>query len=132
MLSGAQSPAHPRGAALSPQPHPVPRSVGEGFKWPGHSDRGTDAGGGFRGSFERQARFSQGQNEGHALPSAPVVWPPALPTPNRSGREGVNLPASQQECGAINTHSLAVCQSGSLPAPSPREQGAGLRERAPV
>lgn len=47
---------------------------------------------------------------------------PSSPPPNSSGREGVNLPASQQECGAINTHSLAVCQSGS------QSEGAGSRD----
>lgn len=51
------------------------------------------------------------------------------PPPSSSGREGVNLPASQQEYGAINTHSPAVCQS----APSPREQGAGTEgESSPL
>lgn len=64
----------PSGAALSHQPHPAPRSMGGGCKWPGLSDRGTDAGGGFRGSFEGQAGFSQGQNGGHALALPAALW----------------------------------------------------------
>lgn len=39
-----------------------------------------------------------------AAPTCPPNAPLSLPS---SGREGVKLPASQRECGAINTHSQA-------------------------
>lgn len=54
-------------------------------------------------------------------PAPPRACPGGLPS---SGGEGVNLQASQRECGAINTHSQAVCQW------SRREQGAGSQLRS--
>lgn len=48
--------------------------------------------------------FCAGRSQ--APPSLRSLWPSAHWPPS-SGREGVNLPASQRECGAINTHSQA-------------------------
>lgn len=66
------------------------------------------------------ARLRWGRNRGTALPSAPCGHP-LSPRPPSSGREGVNLPASQRECGAINTHSPASL----LPEQPLESEGAG-------
>lgn len=59
------------------------------------------------------------------------VAPPARPPAclRCSGREGVNLPASQRECGAINTHSPAGrgAATGAQGAGTPRARGASVR-----
>lgn len=90
----------------------------------------TQAGGGIRQEVasEDLARGGPGSGGGgtQAPPSLCSLWPPA-PQPPSSGREGVNLQASQRECGAINTHSQAGLPE--QPLESEKELGA---EGAPV
>lgn len=65
-------------------------------------------------------RPGSGGGEPRHRPSLCSLRPPTLRWPPSSGREGVNLPASQRECGAINTHSQA-----SLPEQPLESEGAG-------
>lgn len=117
MLPRTQCPDLARDSALSPQSNPASwRRI-----WWGQAARAfcsksrcralhshSRAGGGIRGSRrgDEGARLGFCAGRSQAPPSLCSLWPSAHWPPS-SGREGVNLPASQRECGAINTHSQA-------------------------
>ena len=97
---------------------------------PGHSDQDPDAerctvilGQEVASEGPVGGRPGSGGGGTQALPSLCSLWPPAYRPPS-SGREGVNLPASQRECGAINTHSQAGLPEQPLESEEPGAKGA--------
>lgn len=128
MFPGAQSPAHPRGAAQSPQSHLAPWSAFGRFGQPGHSDQDPDAecytethGQEAASPGPAEAPGSGGgRNEAPPFPLLPVATHSSLGLPALAGKELTSRLLSVNVELLIPT-AKPVCWSSHW---SRREQGA--------